>query len=82
MSIQIRRGTTTEWQSSNEVLKAGQPVVAFDDANDDTILKIGDGEHTYSQLPRIGTKSSNILSGVEYPDNSIGSDGDLYFMYS
>lgn len=67
--IQIKRGSTEAWQNNNEKLAAGQP--AYD--KDRHKLKIGDGEHSYKELPDVtGLFKDEILA--EYtPRESTGN---------
>lgn len=48
--IQIRRGTTSEWQNANPVLASGEP--AFDLSTG--YLKIGDGNSDWRDISPIG----------------------------
>lgn len=64
--IQIKRGSTKAWQDSKEKLAAGQP--AYD--KDRHKLKIGDGEHPYTELPDVtGLFKDEILA--EYTPREI-----------
>jgi len=45
--IQLRRGTSSEWSSSNPVLANGEIVVETDTRQ----VKIGDGVSLYNSLP-------------------------------
>lgn len=61
-TFQFKRGTTAAWQNNNPILRAGEP--GFDLTNKK--LKIGDGVHTYSELPDINrdTIDENTLSTI------------------
>jgi hypothetical protein len=48
--IKLRRGTSAEWASSNEILSLGEP--GFE--KDTKKLKIGDGVTSWNSLPSIG----------------------------
>lgn len=48
--VQMRRGTATQWADSDIKPLAGEIVVEIDETNNLHKLKIGDGEHTYSEL--------------------------------
>lgn len=48
--ICLRAGTTDEWLTEDPVLKLGEP--GFDITK--MAMKIGDGEHTFSQIDYIG----------------------------
>ena len=56
-TIKPKRGTTTDWTSSGRILEDGEWGVAIveDSSGDKTkrqyILKIGDGIHTFDELP-------------------------------
>lgn len=45
--IQLRRGTQSQWESSNPVLANGEIVVETDTRQ----IKIGDGTTNYNSLP-------------------------------
>ena len=53
MSIQLKRGTQSNWESVNPVLADGQPGVETFTAGTATgkRLKIGDGTSTFTNLP-------------------------------
>jgi len=56
--IQVRRGTSSEWSTSNPVLAAGEP--GFDSTLE--ILKIGNGTDQWDDLPSIGGQGlSNVV---------------------
>lgn len=48
-TIQIRKGTSKSWESSNPVLQQGE-LVFVQDKNQ---IKIGDGVSNYNELPGI-----------------------------
>ena len=45
----LRRGKLEEWESVNPISYNGEPCFAYDE----NILKIGDGVHTWKELPII-----------------------------
>lgn len=47
MQIQLRRGTSLQWVTSNPVLAQGEPAYETDTGR----FKIGDGVSSYNQLP-------------------------------
>jgi hypothetical protein len=49
--IQFRRGTAAEWAASNPVLFEGELGLLLTDDPDNQTTKIGDGVHTWSELP-------------------------------
>jgi hypothetical protein len=62
--IQFRRGTTSSWNKTKTKLAPGQP--GYD--KDKNQLKIGDGEHTWSELPCVGVAADTVID--------TGSSGD------
>ena len=59
--ILLRNDEIADWQSSDLVQERGEPGVAFDE-NGNAVMKIGDGEHTWEQLPSNGV--SNHYEGT------------------
>lgn len=55
-TIQLRKGSSSSWSSSNPVLASGEP--GYDITNN--ILKIGDGITTWNDLPNHNHSASNI----------------------
>lgn len=96
--IQIRRGTPAEWESSNEILAAGQPAVSWDgNSNTQPVLKIGNGQDVFSALPQVSGGGSSggdvkvlneagtevtMYTGTTLPADSLGKDGDFYCFYT
>lgn len=68
--IQVRRGTSSEWSTSNPVLAAGEP--GFDSTLE--IFKIGNGSDQWSVLPSMG--GEGISSVVEDTTPQLGGDLD------
>jgi len=72
-NIQFRKGTSTEWSTTNPVLASGEP--GYDITNKS--LKIGDGSTTWSSLSSINLLTSNITnfaSGVNaLIDNAVSA---------
>lgn len=62
--IQFRRGTTSSWNKTKTKLAPGQP--GYD--KDKNQLKIGDGKHTWSELPCVGAAADTVID--------LGSSGD------
>ena len=64
LTIQLRRGSESEFFSSDPILASGEPAFTIDT----NILKIGDGINTWSNLAPIGSgtlsQSPTSLSGV------------------
>ena len=54
--IQIRKGTSTQFNTHDPVLARGEPAIA----TDTNTLKIGDGTKTWSELSPIGTGGSSV----------------------
>lgn len=48
--VQHRRGTAQEWAENDLIPKVGELVIEIDEVNNLHKLKIGDGEHVYSEL--------------------------------
>lgn len=47
--------------------------------------KVGDGVHTYPELPLLSVKADlgfNINYGTDLPLDTEGAEGDVYFMYT
>lgn len=63
--IQIRRGTSSEWESANPILASGE--LGYDSTNDR--LKVGDGVTNWSSLP---DADNQIASQVEYLNSTSG----------
>ena len=57
-TVQLRKGTASEWASVNPVLASGEP--GYDLTN--KLLKIGDGLSNWTDLPSIGGGQSNNIS--------------------
>ena len=54
IKIQVRRGTETEWSTTNPVLSAGE--LGYDTTNQ--ILKVGDGSSTWLNLPEVDNQTA------------------------
>lgn len=64
-SVQHLSGTTAEWQATTYVIPKDEIVVEY--TTDDTVLlKIGDGQHLFSDLPYIETIGGEGGSGGTY----------------
>lgn len=56
MAMKLKRGTTESWNNSSLVLDDGQPGV--ERCEDGSVkMKIGDGEHTWQELPYVQSES-------------------------
>ena len=64
--IQIRRGTSSSWDSTNPVLLSGEP--AFE--TDTGVLKIGNGLTAYKSLFPVNSFRENIPIGIEWDTSS------------
>jgi hypothetical protein len=73
-SIQIRRGSNSEWVSANPTLVSGEP--AFE--TDTSRLKIGDGSTAWSGLNYIGSKET--LSLVRNDTGDLISAGQALYV--
>ncbi|MEM0373973.1 MAG: hypothetical protein QXO96_05415 [Sulfolobales archaeon] len=56
-TIVLRRGTASQWSTSNPVLAAGEPGYATDTG----VFKIGNGTTSWNSLPAIGGSPGNFL---------------------
>lgn len=62
--IQLRRGTTVEWNDANPVLSFGEPGVEI--KTDTSIsVKVGDGSSTWSALPYFGEVEEDFVTNAE-----------------
>jgi hypothetical protein len=55
----LRRDTLVNWTNSNVVLGLGEPSVVSDTGQ----MKVGDGVHTWNNLPYVGPSASIIFDG-------------------
>lgn len=67
--IQHKRDTYAKWMSSSLILKPGEFAVAYIPAEAGalqqepaTVVKVGDGEHTFAQLPFLTAKAGDIYA--------------------
>lgn len=68
MSIQLKRGTQSNWESVNPVLADGQPGVVTSTlfGNEVTSMKIGDGTSTFTNLPFIDANEHiELIDGAD-----------------
>jgi len=81
---QHRRGTTEEWNESSIILSDGEIVV--ENCDDGTSkLKVGDGKHSFKDLPYITRKIDNEIvvldsrmnNFTKLPDGSTSGDAEL-----
>jgi len=80
VKFQLRRACSSNWNSTNPILAAGEP--GFDTTNN--CLKIGDGIHRWTELPylnscgAVGNTPPGFIGGVGPPTTTIGNVGDTY----
>lgn len=70
-TIQVRKGTSTEWSVANPVLLAGE--LGFDTTN--LVFKIGDGTSSWASLKNAGDFSSLLFNTFTESVTSIGNSG-------
>lgn len=70
-SSTIRRDTSVEWSSTNPVLAAGEPGIAYDTGE----LAVGDGTTAWNDLPKYQITRSTIESS--YSAEDVASNGDI-----
>ena len=86
IKFQLRRDTSTNWSSVNPVLYAGEPGIETNTGQ----MKVGDGIHTWNQLPYVGSggttgptgaagSGSNIASSYGYSQSLTISNGSTSF---
>ena len=64
--ILLCSGTTTEWASSSKVILKGEVALEFTtDTTQPPKVKIGDGAHTFAQLPYAVLTPSEIDTVIE-----------------
>jgi hypothetical protein len=61
--ITVRKGNSGQWLESNRILQTGEP--GYDLSN--SILKIGDGTSSWTQLPHYG---SGLFASVNHVHNT------------
>ena len=66
-TIQLKRGLLMRWETINPILAAGEPGWA----TDAYILKVGDGVHSWSELP--------ALTGVNLNEEDVQNAVNRYF---
>jgi hypothetical protein len=66
-TIKFKRGSIMRWETMNPVLEAGEPGWA----TDVFVLKVGDGIHTWKELPS--------LTGVNLNEEDIQNAVNRYF---
>ena len=73
--IQLRRATEPEWVEVNPVLRIGEPALSTDVYK----LKIGDGQHHWSEIDYLGLDTSELIELLqdyatkEYVDEHISN---------
>ena len=71
--FKLRRGTEAEWEEKNPVLALGEPGFAYDIYG----LKIGDGEHHWTELGYMGASQEQIreiIASMSVEDLADGAD--------
>lgn len=66
-TFKLKRGLLMRWEMTNPILEAGEPGWA----TDTFILKVGDGIHTWNELP--------ALTGVDLNEEDIQNAVNRYF---
>ena len=66
-TLKLKRGLLMRWEMTNPILAAGEPGWASDVG----ILKIGDGEHSWTELP--------ALMGVDLNEEDIQNAVNRYY---
>lgn len=74
--IQIRRGTTAEWENSDPVLAAGEPGLDLDTGK----LRIGDGTSAWTELEDINAETGGESGGGAEVDRYRLIEVDLVMM--
>ena len=69
IKFQLRRDTSTNWSSINPVLYAGEPGVETNTCQ----IKVGDGIHTWNQLPYVGSGGTTGPTGASGSGTTIAS---------
>jgi hypothetical protein len=69
-NIQIRKGTSSDWNSANPVLASGEP--GFDLTN--SIFKIGDGVHSWTELNSLSNRTIRGSFLLNEPSGSFNVD--------
>lgn len=79
--IALRYDNHATWETQNPVLKAGE--MAIDVNNSKVMLKVGDGRHTFNELPYVSGLASDVSSWAKaanaptYNANSITGLNEL-----
>ena len=72
IQFQLRRGTSTEWSSSNPVLAAGEIGIE----TNTNLLKIGNGSTAWNSLVYGGIQgTAGTMQGIQGTTNTGGRDG-------
>lgn len=67
--IQIRKGTTAEWNSANPVLGSGEPGYDLDLNH----LKLGDGTNNWNSIQPIGSSLHPNINSSDSSDNNLAN---------
>lgn len=82
-SLQYYNGTTELWDSYYKIIPKGTMVISKDEANDDYILKLGNGIHTYKNLSEFLRMSSFVnLHNLKKFSFLSGSDVNRLLYYN
>ena len=65
--INLRNGTTTEWEASTKILKLGE--VGIDTTKNE--IRIGDGEHTWENLKIAGADQAAIQALIDQAEDKV-----------
>lgn len=85
--MRVLRGTTEQWSKSAIIPANGQLCMSYvgteSEGFSSVILKVGDGIHTFDELPLPESSSSTfkIYYGADAPSSDFGENGDLYIQY-
>lgn len=59
---QHRRGTTEQWEAASDTIILDGEIVIEQTSDGYARLKVGDGKHTYAELPYINMSDPNITT--------------------
>lgn len=72
--IQIRRGTSSDFDTANPILASGEPGFAIDT----NVLKIGDGELAWAALPTINSTVEQKVAGTDTLGDGVSTSDNAY----
>lgn len=73
--ILLRNDVLSNWQVSTIVLEQGEPAIEFDPTTLTSKIKIGDGKHTFAELP-YSTMTPNEIRELVASQSGGGSSGE------